>query len=125
MKLSKYLNAINHTKENVLDTDDESVEKEYVPYIINRCLSYFPDTIFYINQMNQMSYIDKKLHFDYLLNSVRKRKRFSKWLKTEKIKEIELIKRHYNYSYQKAKEVLPLLTKENIKEMEFLYKDIS
>ena len=124
MKLSNYLNAINHTKENILDTDDEFVEKEYTPYVINRCLSYFPDTIFHINQMNEMSHIDKKLHFDYLLNAIRKRKRFSKWLKTEKIKEIEIIKRHYNYSYQKAKEVLSFFSEEDIKELESRYKDI-
>ena len=125
MKLSNYLNAINHTKEPLLDTDDEFVEKGYTPYVINRCLSYFPDTIFHVNEMNTLCNIDKKFHFDYLRNSLRKRKRFSKWLKTEKIDEIEIIKRHYNYSYKRAKEVMSLLSKEEIEEIKSLYKDIS
>jgi hypothetical protein len=122
MKLGDYLNSINHTKENLLDTDDESVEKEYTPYIVNRCLSYFPDTIFHVNEMNRFANTDKKLQYDYLINSIRKRKRYSKWMKTEKIKELEIIKKHFNYSYQKAKDVLPLLSKEDLKEIESLYK---
>ena len=122
MKLGDYLNSINHTKENLLDTDDESVEKEYIPYIVNRCLSYFPDTIFHVNEMNRFANTDKKLQYDYLINSIRKRKRYSKWMKTEKIKELEIIKKHFNYSYQKAKDVLPLLSKEDLKEIESLYK---
>ena len=122
MKLGDYLNSINHTKENLLDTDDESVEKEYIPYIVNRCLSYFPDTIFHVNEMNKFANTDKKLQYDYLINSIRKRKRYSKWMKTEKIKELEIIKKHFNYSYQKAKDVLPLLSKEDLKEIESLYK---
>jgi hypothetical protein len=122
MKLGDYLNSINHTKENLLDTDDESVEKEYTPYIVNRCLSYFPDTIFHVNEMNRFANIDKKLQYDYLINTIRKRKRYSKWMKTEKIKELEIIKKHFNYSYQKAKDVLPLLSKEDLKEIEELYK---
>jgi len=124
MKLGEYLNAINHTKETLLDTDDESVEKEYTPFIVNRCLSYFTDTIFHVNEMNRYSNIDKKLQFDYLSNSIRKRKRFSKWMKTENIKQLEVIKRHYNYSYQKAKEVLSFFSEEDIKELESRYKDI-
>jgi len=122
MKLGDYLNSINHTKENLLDTDDESVEKEYTPYIVNRCLSYFPDTIFHVNEMNRFANTDKKLQYDYLINSIRKRKRYSKWMKTEKIKELEIIKKHFNYSYQKAKDVLTLLSKEDLKEIESLYK---
>ena len=124
MKLSEYLNAINHTKKPLLDTDDEFVEKDYVPFVVNRCLSYFPDTIFHVNQLNQFLHAEKKLHFDYLLNSIRKRKRFSKWLKTEKIDEIEVVKKHYNYSYKRAKEVLPLLSKAEIEEIKSLYKDM-
>jgi hypothetical protein len=122
MKLGDYLNSINHTKENLLDTDDESAEKEYTPYIVNRCLSYFPDTIFHVNEMNRFANIDKKLQYDYLINTIRKRKRYSKWMKTEKIKELEIIKKHFNYSYQKAKDVLPFLSKEDLKEIESLYK---
>ena len=92
MKLSDYLKAINHTKEPLLDTDDEFIEKGYVPFVVNRCLSYFPDTIFMVNQMNACPTVDKKMHFDYLLNSIRKRKRFSKWFKNE---DWKIIKGYY------------------------------
>ena len=99
MKLGDYLNAINHSKKRLLDTDDEFVEKQYAPYVVNRCLSYFPDTIFHANQMNCIPSMDKKMHFDYLLNIIRKRKRFSKWLKAEgDSSNIEVVKEYYNYS---------------------------
>lgn len=122
MKLSDYLKAINHSKEKLFDTDDEFVEKKYTPFVINRCLSYFPDTIFYVNQMNATPSVDKKMHFDYLLNSVRKRKRFSKWLKNEESNSITIIKEYYGYSERKAREVQSLLSDEDIQEMsKFLY----
>ena len=81
MKLSDFLTAINYTKESLFDTEDEMVQKDYVPFIINRCLSYFPDTIFHANEMNKLNHTEKRLQFDYLRNAIRKRKRYSKWLK--------------------------------------------
>ena len=122
MKLSDYLKAINHSKEKLFDTEDEFVEKKYTPFVINRCLSYFPDTIFYVNQMNETPLIDKKMHFDYLLNSVRKRKRFSKWMKNEESNKVDIIKEYYGYSERKAREVQSLLSDEDIQKMsDFLY----
>jgi len=118
MKLSEYLNAINHSKKSLMDTDDETVEKEYAPFIINRCLSYFIDTVLYSNVMNQHSHISPKLQFDYLSGSIRKRKRFSKWLKKEMNGDIEIIKEMYNYSDSKAKEAAELFTPEQIKEID-------
>jgi len=118
MKLTEYLNAINHSKEPLMDTEDESVEKKYAPFVVNRCLSYFIDTVLYANIMNEHSYISNKMQFDYLSNSIRKRKRFSKWLKKEMTDDIEIIKEMYNYSDAKAKEVAELLTPEQIKEMD-------
>ena len=114
MKLSEYLNAINYTKENLLDTDDESVEKQYTPFVVNRCLSYFIDTVLYANEMNQRSHLDKKLQFDYLLNSIRKNKRYSKWLKRESEENLELVKNFYGYSDSKAREILDIITEEDI-----------
>ena len=99
MKLSDYLNAINYTKESLMDTEDEQVEKEYTPFVINRCMSYFVDTILYANVMNENPHISSNMQFDYLSNSVRKRKRFSKWLKKEMSDDIEIIKEKYNYLY--------------------------
>lgn len=118
MKLTDYLNAINHSKKPLMDTEDEMVEKKYTPFVINRCLSYFIDTILYANSMNEHSDISNKMQFDYLSGSIRKRKRFSKWLKKEMTDDIAIIKEMYNYSNAKAKEVAGLLTSEQIKEMD-------
>lgn len=119
MKLGEYLTAINYSKEPLMDTDDDWVEKKYQPYIINRCLSYFPDTIIQANQMNRYSNLDKKMQFDYLMNSLRKRKRFSKWSKDEQVEDFEIIKEYFGYNNRKTKEVIDLLSEndiENIKQ---------
>ena len=114
MKLSDFLTAINYTKESLFDTEDEMVQKDYVPYIINRCLSYFPDTILHANEMNKFNHLEKRLQFDYLKHAIRKRKRYSKWLKDETSKDLDLIKRSFNYSNRKAKEALSILSEEDI-----------
>ena len=112
MKLSDYLNAINYSKKDILE--DEMVEKKYTPFVINRCLSYFPDTLFHANAMNQWCSVSKKMHFDYLRESIRKRKRFSPWLKRENPSELEAIKRIYGLSNSKAKEALKVLSPEQL-----------
>ena len=117
MKLTDYLNSINYTKENLLDTEDELVEKQYTPFVVNRCLSYFPDTIIHSNIMNENSHIDKKMQYDYYLASIRKRKRFSKWLKREESDKIETIKEYFGYSYPKAKEVEDLISDSDLESM--------
>ena len=117
MKLGDYLTAINYSKETLLDTEDEMVEKKYTPFIINRCLSYFPDTIMQANEMNFWCSLDKKMHFDFLLNSTRKRKRFSKWLKDEKPEDFETVKDYFKYSDRKTREIMPLLNNEDIEGM--------
>ena len=114
MKLSDFLTAINYSKEPLFDTEDEMVQKDYVPYIINRCLSYFPDTILHANEMNKFNHLEKRLQFDYLKHAIRKRKRYSKWLKDETSKDLDLIKRSFNYSNRKAKEALSILSEEDI-----------
>lgn len=123
MKLSEYLKAINHSKEPLLDTDDEFVERDYAPFVINRCLSYFTDTLFMVNEMNACPSIDKKLHFDYLLNGIRKRKRYSKWLKNEECQKVNVVKEYFGYSERKAREVVTLLSDSDIEEMaKYLYR---
>ena len=117
MKLSEYLNAINHTKEPLMNTEDDQVEKKYAPFVINRCLSYFIDTILHVNQINEFPNTDKKMQFDYLQNVLRKRKRFSKWQKKEIIDNLEIVKNYYNYSNQKATEIMELLSDEDVEEM--------
>jgi len=117
MKLGDYLNAINYTKEPLLDTDDESVEKGYTPFVVNRCLSYFIDTVLYANEMNLRPETDKKMQFDYLQTTIRKNKRYSKWLKQESIENLDIIKEYYGYSDTKAKEVMDILTSDDIEYM--------
>lgn len=116
MKLGDFLTAINYSKEPLLDGENNLNERDYVPYIVNHSLSYFPDTIMQCNQMNATPSVNKKMHFDYLRLSVRQRKRFSKWLKDdESLQEtLELLKEVYGYSYKHAKEVLPLLSEEDL-----------
>jgi hypothetical protein len=114
MKLGDFLTAINYSKESLLDGENNLNEKDYTPYVVNRCLSYFPDTVLQSNQMNVLPSIGKKMHFDYLRLSVRQRKRFSKWLKDEESEIIDMLKQVYNYSHKTAKEVLPLLSEKDI-----------
>lgn len=117
VKLFDFLNAINFTKENV--EFDQQTAKEYVPFLINRGLSFFPDTIFYANEMNRFSDIPVDMQFSFLLNSITKKKRFSKWHKKDKESDtLELIKCHYNYSSEKARQVLDLLSEDQLREIE-------
>ena len=114
-KLSDYLNAINYSKQNLLDSDDITWGKKYPPFIINRCLSQHVDTVLMGNEMNQRHGLDKRLQFHFLLNSIRKRKRFGgKWITTSKSKNLEFIKKYYGYSNSKAKVALDTLTKKQI-----------
>lgn len=112
-ELKHYLNSINHTKKNLMDEDSQSIEP-YPPYIINRCLSGFVDTIMYANEMNINNFLDKKLQYDFYINIVRPRKRFTPWLKKEKIEDLELVKQYYGYSNEKARTALRILTEEQL-----------
>ena len=114
-ELKDYLNAINYQKTNLLDTDDEMWEKKYPPFIINKCLAPFPDTIFKVNEMNKHHQLDKKLQFDFLLNSLRTRKRYTPWLKASKQKNLEYVKEYYGYNNEKAKSALKILNDDQIK----------
>lgn len=114
--LSDFLNSINQTKENLLNKDN-TAEKEYVPFVINRCLSYFPDTVLHANRMNRLAFLDKKLQYDYYLHSITKRKRFSKWMKPEEDKNIEVVKEIYGYSSYKAKDVIDLVPMDTLRDL--------
>lgn len=112
MKPFDFLDAINVTKKDLIV--DSTTEKEYIPFLMNRGLSYFPDTILYANEMNQLHFLDNKPQFLFLLNTVRPRKRFSKWHKSELEESIKIISVAYNYSHAKAKQVLNLFTPEQL-----------
>ena len=113
-ELKDYLNAINYTKENLLDTDDEQWEKKYFPFIVNKCVAPFPDTVMLVNEINQLHHLDKRLQFDFLINSLRPRKRFTPWLKAKKLENLEYVKEYYGYNNEKAKEALDILNDEQI-----------
>jgi len=117
MKLGDYLKAINFNKEPLMDSEDIFIEKDYVPFVINRCLSFFPDAIIQANEVNINSHIDKKLQFDFLRGSIRKSKRFSPWIKETLPDDIEIVKEYFGYNNRKAKEVLDILSNNQIEEI--------
>ncbi len=109
-----FLNSINTTKINLVDKDEDNINL-YNSFLINRSLSYFPDTVLISNEMNRLHHLDNKLQYDFLINIVRKKKRFSKWDKPEQRSDMECIKEYFGYSEQKAKQVVGLLTESQIK----------
>lgn len=108
-----FINAINHTKKDLIASEEMS-EKDYVPFVVNRTLSYFTDTLLYANEMNRYRDLDKDLQFRFLLNSIRPKKRFSKWSKTENTDQLELISQYFECSIPKAKDYLKLLSNEQL-----------
>ena len=114
-ELKEYLNSINHRKDNLMDTEDEMWEKKYPAFIVNKCLAPFADTIGLVNEINIHHHLDNKLQFDFLLNSIRPRKRYTPWMKANKITNLEYVKEYYGYSNAKAKSALEILNDEQIK----------
>ena len=114
-ELKDYLKEINTDKNPLMDTDDEMWEKKYPAFIVNKCLAPFPDTIHLVNEMNLHNHLNKKLQFDFLLNSLRTRKRFTPWLKASKLNNLEYVKEYYGYNNEKAKSALKILNDEQIK----------
>ena len=119
MKLSNYLNAINSSKKPMaeLDEDFDTVKKKYTPFVVNRCLSFFPDTLMQSNNMNLNPHLDKEMQYEYLLHSIRPRKRFSPWQKKSEHADLDLIKEYFGYSNSKAYEILDLLTEDDLAHM--------
>ena len=111
----EYTNAINYTKKNIMV--DDIAEKQYNPFMVNRTLSYFNDTVLMANEMNLNHHLDNRLQFDFFINIVRKKKRFSKWNKPETVSDVEVVKQYYGYSNEKARQVLTLLTSKQIDEL--------
>ena len=109
MKLKDWLNSINFTKEDLKEH-----AKDYPPYIINRCLSGHLDCIMFANEMNKYNFLDKDMQYSFFLNTLRKKKRFSPWLRKEKVTDLECVKKYYGYSNEKASQALKILTKEQI-----------
>ena len=115
-KQNIFVKSINYQKQDLLEDDlDQELEKEYVPYIVNRALSFTPDTIISANEINQRPFTDKKLQYHYLLNSIRPKNRFGRWIKPESLEKIDIIRKYYGYSIAKAKQVESIFSDEDIK----------
>ena len=111
-----YVNSILQNKKNLIV--DELTEKDYSPFLVNRTLSYHKDCILYANEMNRRHLADKKLQYDFLLNTIRSQKRpFAKWIKSEKSEDLECIKQVFGLSDQKAREAKRLLSNEQIQQL--------
>ena len=122
-ELKEYLNAINFTKKDLTKSEDDLWKKKYPAFIVNKMLSAFSDTIMLVNEMNRNHFIDKDMQFQFLLNSIRTKKRYSPFLRANKLKDIECVKEYYGYSNDKAKSALDILTKDEINLIkEKLYK---
>ena len=112
-----FVTSINLTKKDLMTgtENDELAEKGYTPFIVNKALSYFPDTLLYANEVNRLAHIDNKLQYHYLLNSIRAQKRYSKWAKKEDSDDLEVVKEYYGYSNEKAYQALSILSKDQLK----------
>ena len=112
-ELKDWLNSINFNKENLIE-EDSTLVKEYPPFIINKCLSGHLDCVLLANEMNRYHFLDKDMQYNFYLNILRKKKRFSPWLRKEKVSDLEYVKQYYGYSNEKASQVLKILSDEQI-----------
>ena len=112
-ELKDWLNSINQTKKNLID-EDPSIEKNYPPYIINRCLSGHLDAVMFANEMNMYSFLPKKMQYDFFINTLRTKKRFSPWIRKDLVDNLDCVKRYYGYSNEKARQALKILSKEQL-----------
>ena len=113
MELKDWLNSFNFNKNNLIE-EDPSVIKDYAPYIINRCLSGNLDCIMFVNEMNKYSFLDKDMQYSFYLNTLRKKKRFSPWLRKDKVTDLQSVKQYYGYSNEKASQALKILSKQQL-----------
>ena len=110
----EFSNSITYTKQDIMN---DLNEKEYAPFLVNRSLSYHQDCILYANEMNRRFDISHKLQYHYLLNTIRKRKRFAKWSKPELIDDLKIVMDYYSVSREKAEEYLNILTKSGLAQL--------
>lgn len=114
-ELKEYLNAINFTKKDLMKSEDDLWKKKYPAFIINKLLSAFSDTIMLVNEMNRNHFLDNDMQFQFLLNSIRSKKRYSPFLRAEKLNDLDVVKEYYGYNNEKAKSALDILTKDEVK----------
>ena len=112
-ELKDWLNSINFNKNNLIEEDPSTI-KDYTPYIINRCLSVHLDCVLFANEMNKYSFLDKDMQYSFYLNTLRKKKRFSPWLRKEKVTDLQSVKQYYGYSNEKASQALKILSTQQL-----------
>ena len=112
IELKDWLNSINFNKKNLME--DPDAKKDYAPYIINRCLSGNLDCIMFVNEMNKYSFLDKDMQYSFYLNTLRKKKRFSPWLRKDKVTDLQCVKQYYGYSNEKASQALKILSPQQL-----------
>ena len=112
-ELKDWLNSINFNKNNLIEEDPSTI-KDYPSYIVNRCLSGNLDCIMFVNEMNKYSFLDKDMQYNFYLNTLRKKKRFSPWLRKEKVTDLQSVKQYYGYSNEKASQALKILSKQQL-----------
>lgn len=117
-----WIKSITYTKENLLEVNEI---KEYNPYITNKSLSYHLDCLLFANEMNTRPHLDKDMQYMFLLNGIRKKRRYSKWEKKYDNVDIKYIKKYYNYSDEKAYQVIDLLSKEELAYIKNTYESIN
>jgi len=115
IKLGEWLSDINYYKKNIMDDDNK---EDYVPFVINRAMSNFVDTVFWSNEMNRLHTLSKELQYAYYIAVVRKSKRYSKWYKPKKDKQVEIVSEYYDCNIDRAKEIVGLLTDTQVEELE-------
>ena len=120
-QLKDYLYSISQSKKNILD-DDPNAARKYPAYVVNRCLSSFTDTVLYANEMNKNSHLPNKMQYDFFLNSVKPRKRFSPWARKDSIDYLDVVKEYYGYNDDKALQALRILTKDQLDKISYLLR---
>ena len=120
-QLKDYLYSINQSKKNILD-DDPDAARKYPAYVVNRCLSSFTDTVLYANEMNKNSHLPPKMQYDFFINSVKPRKRFSPWARKDSIDYLDVVKEYYGYNDDKALQALRILTKDQLDKITYLLR---
>ena len=111
--LKDYLNTLNYSKDDLME-DDPGWKKNYPPYVINKCMSHHMDTLMFSNEMNRYPNLDKDMQYSFYLNTVRPKRRFSPWGKTQQVKDLNLVKQYYGYSNEKAKQALRILSPQQL-----------
>lgn len=113
IELNDWMKSINQSKQSILE-DDPTAEKDYPPFIVNKCLSGHKDSILYAQEMNKNPHLDKKLQYDFFINTLRPRKRFTPWVKKQTLDHLDLVKEYYGYNHDKALKALEILTTEQL-----------